>query len=810
MTTPMMQQWHSCKEKAKDALLLFRLGDFYEAFYDDAILIAKDADLTLTKRQNVPMAGIPHHAAATYIDRLIAKGHKIAIAEQLEEAGKGLVKREIVRTITPGTQIQSSLLEETKSNFIACFVPGAAAFLDLTTAQFVVGESTAPEEIEALFCQYQPAEIVFSERYSDHPLLALCKQSFKTIFSSQDPSFFDEQAAHYRLKNHFKVISLDGLGFKNRLLSAKAAGSLLLYLSDYLNLPLSHIHKIEHHTSSEFVFIDRTTQRNLEIVASIHDESRTHTLLHILDKTETPMGSRLLKQWLLQPLGRLDAIEERQESVEALQNHLLPLQNIRDLERLTMRIASSFSSPRDLVSLKSILLALPALKKALEPLPGKLLQRNYQAIEDFSSLARLIDTALLDECPFKIGEGPLFKTGYSPELDALYSLSQGCKNWLLDYQNTLREQTGIKSLKVGYTNAFGYFIDVSSTHSSKVPASFHKRQTLVSSERYITDELKNFEQKALSSEEQIIRLETKLLEELRSKAAHLAPALFKAAHAIAIIDCLQSLSLAATHYGYTKPSFTTSYRLDIQEGRHPVIEQTLTGGVFTSNSTCLDENQKLMVLSGPNMGGKSTYIRQVALITLMAHIGSFIPAEKATIPLVDKIFTRIGASDDLSRGQSTFMVEMAETANILNMATKSSLVILDEIGRGTSTFDGIAIAWSVAEYLLKEKKTKTLFATHYFELTKLETKWPEAFNAHVAVQESQGALLFLHRILKGPASRSFGIQVAELAGLPVTVIARAKEIQKELESVQTKANEKRVKPVAYQTELALFDLLPQK
>lgn len=805
MTTPMMQQWQSCKEKARDALLLFRLGDFYEAFYDDAILIAKEADLTLTKRQSVPMAGIPHHASLTYIDRLIAKGYKVAIAEQLEEAGKGLVKREIVRTITPGTQIQSTLLEESKSNFIACFVPGAAAFLDLTTGQFIVAESASEEEIAALFCSYQPAEILFSQKLLEHPLLSLCRQSFKTVFSPQEEIFFDTPSAEHRLKEHFKVISLDGLGFKNKSSSVKAAGSLFLYLSDYLNLPLSHINKVFHYTSEEFLFLDRTTQRNLELVDSLHDESRTHTLLYILDKTKTPMGARLLKQWLVQPLGHIEAITKRQESVEALLKVSLPLHNIRDIERLTMRITSAFSAPRDLLALKNTLLALPSLKEALAPLTATLLKEKREDIADFSSLSSLIESALLEECPLKIGDGPLFKTGYAPELDALYALNQGCKSWLLDYQTELRLSTGIKSLKVGYTHAFGYFIDVSTSHSNKVPSTFQKRQTLVSSERFITDELKNFEQKALSSEEQIVRLETKLLEELRAKAADQSEALFKAAHAIAVIDCLQSLSLSAASYGYTKPLLTNSYDLEIVDGRHPVIEQTLSGGLFTPNSTSLSDTQKLMVLTGPNMGGKSTYIRQVALITLMAHIGSYVPAAKATIPLIDKIFTRIGASDDLSRGQSTFMVEMTETAHILNMATRRSLVILDEIGRGTSTFDGISIAWAVAEFLLQEKGVKTLFATHYFELTKLEAKWPETFNSHVAVQESRGTLLFLHRILKGPASRSFGIQVAELAGLPPLVIKRAKEIQKDLEMGSAKTETKKpAKISAYQTELSLF------
>ncbi|MEI6531614.1 MAG: DNA mismatch repair protein MutS, partial [Chlamydiota bacterium] len=546
-----------------------------------------------------------------------------------------------------------------------------------------------------------------------------------------------------------------------------------------------------------------TTQKNLELVESIHKESASPTLLQILDKTVTPMGARLLKQWLVQPLARYEAIIERQISIEALLKISLPLEGIRDLERLTMRITSAFSSPRDLIALKNILQALPALKKALEPLKAQLLQKSNEDIGDFSQLTTLLLDALLDDCPSKIGEAPLFKTGYAPELDALYALSLGCKDWLLDYQNRLRLETGIKSLKVAYTNAFGYFIDVSSSQKSRVPDSFQKRQTLVSSERFITEELKNFEQKALSSEEQILRLETKLLEKLRSQAAAYAESLFQAARAIAIIDCLQSMAFVAHSYGYVKPIISIDYALSIEDGRHPVIEQMLTG--FIPNSTELNENQKLMVLTGPNMGGKSTYIRQVALITLMAHLGSFVPAKKAIIPLVDKIFTRIGASDDLSRGQSTFMVEMTETAHILHMATSASLVILDEIGRGTSTFDGISIAWSVAEYLLQEKRVKTLFATHYFELTDLPHKSPKAFNAHVAVQESRGSLIFLHRILEGPASRSFGIQVAELAGLPSFVITRAKEIQKELQEIKLKPSAKKPKPLLYQAELPLFD-----
>ena len=799
----MMQQWHTCKIKAGDAILFFRLGDFYEAFYEDAALISKDAGLTLTHRQNIPMAGIPYHTAPTYIDRLIAKGHKIAIAEQMELTGKGLVKREIVRIITPGTQIQSSLLEDSKNNFIACLVLGGAAFLDLTTGQFMAVESTVMEELEALFCQYQPVEILFPAKLQEHPLLCACKQNFKNVLSPQQDGFFDYQSAEHRLKTHFKVLSLDGLGFKNKPSSLKAAGSLLNYLSDYLNLQIQHIHKINHYTSKEFLFLDRTTQKNLELIESINKESTSPTLFQILDKTTTPMGSRLLKQWLVQPLARYEPIIERQLSVENLLKTALPLEGIRDLERLTMRITSAFASPRDLIALKNTLKSLPALKNSLQNMREKLLQENNNAIGDFSDLTKLLVDSLLDEVPNKVGEGPLFKSSYSPELSALYTLSLGCKDWLLTYQNTLRLETGIKSLKVAYTNAFGYFIEVSRSQSNRMPAFFQKRQTLISSERFITEELKNFEQRALSSEDQIIRLETKLLEELRSRTSSYAEDLFKAARAIAIIDCLQSLAFVANSYGYVKPEISIGYALDIEDGRHPVIEKILTG--FTPNSTKLNENQKLMVLTGPNMGGKSTYIRQVALITLMAHLGSFVPAKKALIPLIDKIFTRIGANDDLSRGQSTFMVEMTETAHILNMATPNSLVILDEIGRGTSTFDGISIAWSVAEYLLQEKSVKTLFATHYFELTDLHKKKPEAFNAHVAVQESQGSLIFLHRILKGPANRSFGIQVAELAGLPAFVIKRAKEIQEDLEKSSLKLPIKKSKPQLYQNELYLFD-----
>lgn len=802
MTTPMMQQWRTCKDKAGDALLLFRLGDFYEAFYDDAITISKEADLTLTKRQTVPMAGIPYHAAATYIDRLIAKGYKVAIAEQLEEAGKGLVRREIVRTITPGSQIQGSLLEESKSNFIACLVPGAVAFLDLTTAHFMVAETESAEEMGALLCKYQPAEILYPKKQENTELLALCKQNFKGVFSPHDSWLFDQSAAELRLKEHFKVLSLDGLGFKNRPHAARAAGSLMFYLADYLNVPLSHIHKIAHYNSSEYLFIDRTTQRNLELIEALHDASRQHTLLHILDKTETPMGSRLMKVWIVQPLARLEAIVERQEAITELRKETLKLAAIRDLERLTMRIATAFSSPRDLIALKNSLAALPPLKHALSHVSEKLLRRHDDAIADFSPVTTAIETALLEECPLKIGDGPLFIPGYCPELDALYAISGGCKTWLIDYQTALRQETGIKSLKVSYTQAFGYFIDVSLTHSGKVPGHFQKRQTLVSSERFITEELKTFEQKVLSAEEQIHKLEALLLDKLRQTVAISADALFKAAHAIAELDCLNSLALVSRRHNYCCPHISDSYTLTIVEGRHPVIEQTLTSGPFTPNNVSLEQERQLMVLTGPNMGGKSTYIRQVALIALMAHMGSFVPATRAVIPLIDKIFTRIGASDDLSRGQSTFMVEMTETANILNMATNRSLVILDEIGRGTSTFDGIAIAWSVAEYLLQEKRAKTLFATHYFELTRLETKNRAAFNAHVAVQESCGSLLFLHRIVSGPASRSFGIQVAELAGLPARVISRAKEIQNQLENPQTKP--KPVKPAAFQTELPLF------
>ncbi len=741
--TPMMEQWHALKERAKEALLLFRLGDFYEAFHEDAKVLAQAADLTLTARGGIPMAGIPYHASASYIDRLIAKGFRVAIAEQVEDPKetKGLVKRAIVRTVSPGTNPSPA---DQKANFIACITPaGGVALVDVTTPHLIAAEGSE------ILTRLQPSEVLLEKDLS---------LPFATTFT-HTPILSLMEATHV-LQRHFNVLSLDGLGFQDRSESIRASATLLSFLQNE-QFPTSHIQSVRQHFNEETLFLDRTTQRHLEL---------QETFLPTIDYTQTPMGARLLKLWMVEPLTSIPDIDERLDAVTELLEQKIDLSKIRDIERLTMRCVSGFSHPRDVVALKCSLQAISPLKQTLKA-DSSLLQR--QELVDFFFLIDLLDRALLEE-------DASFKSGFNSQLDELKSISHACGDWLLAYQTRLRDETGIKSLKVNFTNAFGYFIEVSSTHKDKLPPHFRRKQTLVSTERFTSEELSSFEQRALSAGDRIAKLEKELFEQLLEAIRAQSKPLFSTAQSIAVIDTLYSFARIAHERSWTKPLVDSSTTLDIEEGRHPVLECRVA---FQSNSCSLSEEQRLMVLTGPNMGGKSTYIRQVALITLLAHMGSFVPAKSAHIGIVDKIFTRIGANDDLSRGQSTFMVEMSETANILHQATKRSLVILDEIGRGTSTFDGISLAFAVAEHLL-DTKAKTLFATHYFELTRLEPSAQGAFNAHVACQELQGDLIFLHRILKGPASKSFGIHVARLAGLPQTVIDRATSIQKQLEATK--------------------------
>jgi DNA mismatch repair protein MutS len=792
--SPMMAQWHACKKEAQGAIVLFQLGEFYEAFYEDAELLSKELNLTLTKRQDVPMSGVPCHTYETYVDRLVAKGYRVAIVEQVEDARltQGLVKRKIVRMVTPGTVVNSTLLSEKTNNFLACLVALNTSFglaiLDLTTADFRVLQFEDKKELIDELSRLAPSELLLCASSSFLPLI---QGDFSFTLTKKEDWYFDHRTALEKLLKHFNVHTLDGFGLKGMTAAINAAGSLLTYVSEELNLNTSHLTALNCERLSKYMALDQITQRHLELVHPLHEGNKSATLLAHLDQTLTPMGGRLLRQWLLHPLLAPAEIQKRQEAIGTFLIHSevtgrleTLLGEIRDLERLIMRIETGYCSPRDLASLRLSLEQITPLSSLLTPLSSSLIQEEKLKLVDISSLIDLLKSALVESPPFRLSEGDIFKKGYHAELDELRALKSDTHAWIAAYQTKLRETTHIKTLKVGYTKAFGYYIEVSRGAAEKMPLDFQRRQTLINAERFTSTELKIYEHKVLSAEERMQALECELFHLLRKEVASQAQTIRTIAEAIARIDCLFSLSKVARRFNYARPRVDESASLHIIDGRHPVIEGVMLQEKFIPNDTFFDEKkERLLLITGPNMAGKSTFIRQVALIVILAHIGSYVPARSAHIGIIDKVFSRIGASDDLARGQSTFMVEMSETANILHHATERSLIILDEIGRGTSTYDGISIAWAVAEYLLthKEKAAKTLFATHYYELTALETKLAGAVNYNVAIHESSQGITFLRKIVKGSADKSYGIHVARLAGLPLPVIKRAQEMLLSLE-----------------------------
>ncbi len=791
--SPMMVQWHTCRQKAKGALLLFRMGDFYEAFYEDAVVLAKALNLTLTKRQDIPMSGIPHHAFQNYIDRLLSQGLKVAVAEQTEnpKAAKGLVKREVVRIITPGTLIQSNLLEANTHNFIASITQigqyFGVALLDITTANFLVLECLGLKNLKEELYRARPSEIVMSKKFqSDHcDFFEELKRSFECSLSPLDNWHFDLQLSTETLTSHLKILSLDGFGLKGKNAAITSGGALLNYLTDHLCLPVDHIRSLQKIEHKDHLLLDHITLNHLEIVEPQHAQNKKHTLLHLVDRTQTAMGARLIREWVQKPLLSLDTILKRQDAIENLlqtpQSHTRiqrSLKDIQDLERLMMKISTRYASAKDLIALKSSLSKIPDIKNELKIFKAERLLELEKELQSLDGLIQIITNALVEDPPAKLGDGRSFNTGYHSELDEYQKINQSSKQWITEYQARLREETEIKTLKVGYNRVFGYYIEVSKGQAALMPPSFHRRQTLTNSERFISDELKTYESKVLVAEEKITSIENELFETLRIQVSGFQNQVMESAKTIAHIDCLLSLAHLAQQNHYIKPLIDTGSTLKIHEGRHPVLDSL---GHFIPNDTTLDDtSNQLAILTGPNMAGKSTYIRQVALLVILAQIGSYIPAQSAHLGIVEKIFSRIGASDDLARGQSTFMVEMVETANILNNLSDKSLIILDEIGRGTSTYDGIAIAQSTAEFLLKTK-AKTLFATHYSELTKLSKTHKGVVNYTVAVHEDSNKITFLYKIILGCTDKSYGIHVAELAGLPRSLITRSKEILKELE-----------------------------
>lgn len=811
--TPMMLQWHQCKEQSKGSLLLFRMGDFYEAFHEDAKTLADALEINLTKRQEIPMSGIPHHALQNYLDRLLAQGHKVALAEQTEDPKKtkGLVARKVVRIITPGTLIDSNLLDSNAPNYIVCLSKIGSlygiAFLDISTSDFRVFESSSLKEIQEELYRIRPAEMILTEKFNQQHKSSLdeMKRVFNFSTSPLEEWHFDGQMALDLLIRHFKVHSLDGFGLKGMSAAINSAGALLHYLSDNLCQSISHIEGIKKVEERKHLLLDHITLRHLEITEPQSAQNKEQTLLHHLNQTQTPMGARLLRDWVQKPLISLEKIHERQDAIEDLLNHpyvLLKLKEalkgIQDLERLIMRVVTGYTNARELNTLKNSLSLFPELKEQLGELSSSLFTDLKENLPLLTPLTMTIEKALREDTPLKLGEGITFNRGYDAELDEWLSINTTSKEWIANYQARVREETQIKTLKVGYNRVFGYFIEVSKGQAHLMPEHFQRRQTLANNERFISEELKSYETKIFQAEEKVASLEQKLFEELRQDISSYKDEIMKAACTIANLDTLLSLSLVAQRNHYVKPLIDESSTLKITQGAHPILDRLCQ---FIPNDTFLDEDyNKLALITGPNMAGKSTYIRQVALLVILAQIGSYLPAQSAHIGIVDRIFSRIGASDDLARGQSTFMVEMVETANILNNISDKSLVILDEIGRGTSTYDGIAIAQSTAQYLLKTK-AKTLFATHYSELTKLSESHEGVVNYTVSVHEANDQITFLYKIIKGSTDKSYGIHVAELAGLPPGLILEAKKILAKLEEAKPEKNKKKLN----QDQLTFFE-----
>ncbi|MFC1568420.1 DNA mismatch repair protein MutS [Candidatus Margulisiibacteriota bacterium] len=805
--TPMVKQYLSIKEKHQDAILFFRLGDFYEMFYQDAEVASKELDLVLTGRgqaeKRMPMCGIPFHASENYIARLIDKGYKVAICEQVEDprVAKGVVKREVIRIVTPGTVTESNLLSEKTNNYLLAITKEkdifGLAYVDASTGEFRVTVLESREQILDEVNRINPSEILISDMLAKEPENKILG-SLRLVSEYRD--IYDLEASEEKLREFFKVKSLDSYGLGAVKAAWGAAAAIIDYLKETRKTSLDHLNQIRPYQTSQFMFIDAATRKNLELVQTIRDRSWKGSLLWVLDRTRTSMGSRLLRQWLLQPLleaekinGRLAAVEEFYASAQLRAEAGAELANISDVERVIGRIAAATANARDLVALKESLRQLPKLKSLLKGAQSTLLQElNKQP--DLREVLDLISRAVVDDPPFVLRDGGLIKDGYDLELNEVKRAAREGKDWIAHLENEERKRTGIKSLKVGFTRVFGYYIEVTKSNLSQVPDNYIRKQTLVNAERFITPELKEKESLILNADERLKEMEYQVFCLVRAKVAEHTLELQRLAQVLAQIDVLLSLAEVAVENNYCKPRISGHPVIRISGGRHPVVEKTLGEHRFVPNNVEMNEAQsRFLLITGPNMAGKSTYMRQIALISLMAQIGSFVPAKEAEVCLVDRIFTRIGAMDDIFSGQSTFMMEMTETANILNNATEKSLIILDEIGRGTATFDGMSIAAAVAEYIHTKIKAKTLFATHYHEITELAAKHAGMKNLNVLIKEEGDHVTFLHRIVEGPADRSYGIQVAKLAGLPKQVVERAKQVYNTLEMVESDLGKMREK-----------------
>lgn len=815
--SPMMEQYVATKEKYKDCILFYRLGDFYEMFFDDAILASKELEITLTGKdcgmeERAPMCGIPFHAADTYINQLVKKGYKVAIGEQVEDPklAKGLVKREVIRIVTPGTNLSSESLEESKNNYLMCISYVGKNYgisvTDLSTGVFKTCQIQQAEKVVDEINKFQPSEVLYQAGVEQVEEIHPVCERLQVSHTEAPDYYFNLETDEETLKRQFHINSIEGLGLKDSPACVASCGALMQYLHETQMSSLSHINHIETYSVDSFMILDSATRRNLELTETLRDKQKRGSLLWVLDKTKTAMGARKLREFVEQPLLYKDAIEKRLDAIEAINKELIVREELReylntiyDLERLLTRITLKTANPRDLLAFKTSIQYLPDIYNLLRELPCERINEIYEDYDSLEDLYDLLEQAIVEEPPVSIKEGGIFKQGYRDEIDELRLAKTECKTWLADLESKEREKTGIKGLKIKYNKVFDYYFEVTNSFKSLVPDYFIRKQTLVNAERFTTDELNTLSGKILGAEDKLYALEYDCYVELREKLAAALVRVQKMAGYIAELDALCSLAYVADKNNYVRPSLNTDGVIDIKGGRHPVVEKMLANDSFVENDTYLNNAEsRISIITGPNMAGKSTYMRQTALITLMAQIGSFVPAESANIGLCDRIFTRVGASDDLASGQSTFMIEMNEVANILRNATKDSLLILDEIGRGTSTFDGLSIAWAVVEYIADPNilGAKTLFATHYHELTELEGKLSSVNNFCIAVQEEGDDIVFLRKIIKGGADRSYGIQVARLAGVPEPVLKRAREICNELidSDITTKVKDIDIKP----------------
>lgn len=800
--SPMMQEYVKTKEEYHDCILLYRLGDFYEMFFGDALTASKELEITLTGKdcglkERAPMCGVPFHSVETYINRLIEKGYKVAICEQVEDPkkAKGLVKREVVRIVTPGTTLDATSLDETKNNYLMSIVyiedHFGCAIADITTGDCFLTELDKAQKLLDEINKFTPAEIICNESFLMSGVdTEDLKNRLGICVFSQEPWYFDDELCRKTLKEHFQVNSLEGLGIGEFESGILAAGALFLYLQETQKTALSHMATIRPYSAEKYMLIDSSSRRNLELVETLREKQKRGSLLWVLDKTKTAMGARTLRSYVEQPLIDQEEIENRLSAIEELNEHPMLrdeireyLQPIYDLERLISRISYKSANPRDMIAFASSLEMLPHIKQVLKEFSSPVLRQLEEEMDSLLDISGLIKQAIVDDPPLAQKDGGIIREGYHEDVDKFRRSRTDGKKWLSELEARERERTGIRTMKIKYNRVFGYSLEITNAFKDQVPDNYIRKQTLTNAERYITQELKELEDLILGAEDKLYALEYELFCHVRDKVGAEVVRIQQTAKAVAAIDVLASLALVAQRNNYVRPKINNSGVIDIKNGRHPVVEQMIENDMFIANDTYLDNQKKrISIITGPNMAGKSTYMRQTALIVLMAQIGSFVPAEKANIGIVDRIFTRVGASDDLASGQSTFMVEMTEVANILRNATSKSLLILDEIGRGTSTFDGLSIAWAVVEHISNTKLcgAKTLFATHYHELTELEGKISGVNNYCIAVKEKGDDIVFLRKIVKGGADKSYGIQVAKLAGVPDTVIQRAKELVEEL------------------------------